>query len=309
MGDFAQKVSDLENVIRSCGDVGAWERYVTPYWRKSVKCMYKDFDPLPDDFLRHSIVLEAFFVNGNDNWFQPQRRWVEERATPEEIALIAEDDFGAPLIRDTEWRTSHQMIHTLYHLLRYRESTGVGVAGLVRSGRPLVVVEWGGGYGAMAKLLWRFACLYGVRLILVEIDLPFMVTLQRTYLKEVFRDAEPSLVAVVPHPKISISTEEWLRDMISTSTPGVYFVPLGMEWPAIKADLFLSTWALSESTLAAQRLVGEDLRWFGAEHLLLGFQSPNEVFPLSTAFGGFIPEGSRIEPLKHGPPENFYLFK
>lgn len=65
----------------------------------------------------------------------------------------------------------------------------------------------------------------------------------------------------------------------------VNILPVGLaEGRTPEADLFISTWALSESSPAAQELVvGRD--WFGARSLFLGYQDSNTEFAVASDVG------------------------
>ena len=71
-----------------------------------------------------------------------------------------------------------------------------------------------------------------------------------------------------------------------TLVPGaVNIVPVGLvRHLDVRADLFVSTWSLNESTRAAQELV-LDRAWFGADSLLLGMHRGDPFEPDVLAAG------------------------
>ena len=85
----------------------------------------------------------------------------------------------------------------------------------------------------------------------------------------------------------------------------VNIMPVGLaESRAPEVELLVSTWALSESTAAAQELV-TGLDWFGADNLLLGYQETNELFAAASEVGSLAQEkGAAIHSIGFIP--NFY---
>jgi hypothetical protein len=136
-------------------------------------------------------------------------------------------------------------VHHLFHLQRFADATGV------EPGALGVVVEWGAGYGNLAKLLRR---LHGGPLTYVAIDTPLFACLQWLY-----------LASILGLEAVHLAGER--EDRVE---PGkVTLVPVQRAGALdVDADLFISTWALNESPEPAQDLV-VDRDWYDAQHLLL----------------------------------------
>lgn len=224
----------------AAGFGGGW---VEPEWEERNRALAADVLPEPPpDFLRHPAILYSMFM--------------PDRVVPHELprlldahgdrlaALLEEDPVGDPPLlpgHDGTYLTSSNSVHQLFHLQRFADATGTNLAELE------VVVEWGGGYGNLAKLLRR---LHGGALTYVAIDTPLFACLQWLYLASVLgRDA----VRLASEPERGTIT------LIPVQHAGEIDV---------QADLFISTWALNESPVTAQDLV-VDRDWYGAEHLLL----------------------------------------
>lgn len=91
------------------------------------------------------------------------------------LPLLAEDLVGCPwLIPGTS--TSGNLVHHAYHLLRFEAATGVTAASHDN------VTEFGGGYGGMARLLYRLS---GGRVLADIVDVPEFACLQRYFLRSV----------------------------------------------------------------------------------------------------------------------------
>ncbi|KKP80020.1 MAG: hypothetical protein UR81_C0036G0006 [Candidatus Levybacteria bacterium GW2011_GWB1_35_5] len=86
-------------------------------------------------------------------------------------------------------------------------------------------------------------------------------------------------------------------------------LPLGyLKFHKIKADLFISTWALSESSKFSQDYVTEH-DWFGAKSFLLTFQKGSKSFPYADNIGKLLREkGGTIKGISF-LPNNYYGFK
>jgi hypothetical protein len=79
-----------------------------------------------------------------------------------------------------------------------------------------------------------------------------------------------------------------------------------------QCDLFVSTWALSESTRASQDFVA-DRDWFGADHLLLAYSQGDRIFSDSGHLGELARDAGAVEEsidiLDPFPTDHFYAFR
>jgi hypothetical protein len=136
--------------------------------------------------------------------------------------------------------------HQLYHLARLERFRGERIE------RVGSVVEFGGGYGNLARLFRSFEGLSRYTIV----DLPLFSCIQYVFLSTVLGPERVRLVTEAHTP-----AAEGIVDL----------VPINL-LPDLRRDgeLFVSTWALSESPPAAYDLVrGRD--WFGAREVLLAF--------------------------------------
>jgi hypothetical protein len=232
----------------------------------------------PEDFLHHPAIRFQMFVD--ERVLPHELPYV--RARVPELGLLAEDPVGGPPlvpVPGTDVRTSSNTVHHLHHLLRYEEETGRRVADAG------TVVEWGGGFGSLMRLLVR---LHGGGPTCVVLDTPVFSALQWLYLS-----------AVLGPDRVLLHSEGPVQPV-----PGhVNIVPIGLAAQLrVEADLFVSTWALNESTPAAQRHVIER-RWFGADALLLAM---HEGDPLERSV---LAAGARAVPLGPFMPHQRYLLR
>ncbi|WP_158852490.1 hypothetical protein [Saccharothrix deserti] len=107
----------------------------------------RDLLPVPPvDFLRHPSIAFQMFVN--ERLLPHELPYVRSRLTDER--LLAEPSVGEPPtvpLPDGGIRTSSNTVHQLFHLLRYQEATGR------RIDDAATIVEWGGGFGALMRLI------------------------------------------------------------------------------------------------------------------------------------------------------------
>ena len=257
--DQAGRFAEVYDSLRG-RDISA---LTTSLWEAANREVEEILLPRPPwDFLRRRAIARTMFVDARGSWLRQQLDHLETTIGTERLSELApEDAAGAPRIAVPKYRTSHNTIHHLYHLMRFRESVGIDPHVVPR------IVEWGCGYGNLAKLLWRSS---NGALTYLGIDTPLFVALQWQYLTTTLGTEAVALVADEAAP-----IEEGKINLI----------PVGaLERDDIAGSLFISTWALSESSAAAQDLV-EERDWFGADHLLLAFQelSGDEEHPLPFA--------------------------
>lgn len=236
-GEFAARWSQ----VRDLSDPA----FVRSDWRDRNEALARDLAPAPPrDFLRHPAILFQMFVG--DKYVPHELPYVTSRL--EDLEVAREDPVGCPPpapMAGRDWETSANTVHHLHHLLRYEEATGRRIADFD------VFVEWGAGYGNLAKLIRRR---HGGEPTLVLLDTPIFSCLQWVYLASILGEE-----AVVLHTSAGQRVE-----------PGrINVVPVGLVRSlAVEADMFVSTWALNESEPAAQDEVLAR-GWFGASALLL----------------------------------------
>ncbi|MGE2729515.1 putative sugar O-methyltransferase [Mycolicibacterium vaccae] len=255
--ELAQAFPAQLNRVRTCTS----PHYVRADWAARNAELERGLLPVPPaDFLQHPVIRFQMFVG--DHLLAEQLPYVLDRLG--DPTLLAEDAVGAPptvTVPGTSVRTSSNTVHQLYHLLRYEEATGRAVR------EAETVVEWGGGFGSLMRLLHRR---HGDQPTCVLIDTPVFSALQWLYLSAVLGTAE-----VVLHDHAPVQP-----------APGrVNIVPIGLvEDLDVAADLFISNWSLNESTAAAQRdVVARD--WFGARALLLAMHAGDRFAEVAQSHG------------------------
>ncbi len=267
---FARLARELPGVLDAIGTL-VDPAFVRADWEQRNAELRAALLPAPPaDFLRHPAIRYQMFVN--DSYVAHELPYVRSRlAHP---ALLAEDPVGDPptTVLDDAVVSSSNTVHQLHHLLHFEQASGRRLADLP------TVVEWGAGYGNLAKLLLRLA---GGAPTYVVLDLPVFSAVQWLYLSCVLGEDR-----VVLH--------DWPGQPVVTGKVNV--VPVGLAAQLeVRADLFVSTWALNESTPEAQAYVTRR-DWFGAPALLLAMHAgdPLEAAVLSAGasavpLGAFMP--------------------
>ena len=122
------------------------------------------------------------------------------------------------------------------------------------------IVEWGGGYGCMAKIIMRI----NSEITCIIIDLPLVSCIQNNYLVELFGK---------DHVNLILSTKNKIKEN------KINILPLGLiKSFKLKTDMFISTWALSESSKYSQDYVRKN-NFFGAKNILMAYSKGSETFP------------------------------
>ncbi len=228
-------------------------RFVHPVWKQQLDTLGAIISQgIPDNFLYHPICLEMFVRAG----WQPQQQYelgyLEnlDDDLRERLFSIKETDVGLLPRSCPGHDISVNTLGMLWYCARIAERLTDG---------PSSVVEFGGGFGSFARvfsLFVRDALTYTI------IDLPEMLALQLYYLGLALGDE-----SVVTH-----------TDTTRTPVQGkINLYPVyGLEELNISCDLFVSTFALSETPAFTQNMVCREKKFFGARHIYIAGQLETE---------------------------------
>lgn len=238
------------------------EKFVTPLWHDFNKRTEKAFLPSPSfSFLNDGTIMLTMFGGSS---FEEEIRYLEKEYKKTELSrLLLEDYVGDPLLVSNKYITSFNSIRQLYLLTLYFENIHLSPDSIS------TVIEWGGGYGNMAKLLIRMSAKPQTYILT---DTPLFCCLQWLYLSTVLGSKN---VHIIRSSKDKILTQK------------VNIIPVGILESLthqIHADLFVSTWGLSESSRYSQEYVAKH-DWFGAKHLMLGYQKNSKNLPTAEYVG------------------------
>ncbi|MBI2613572.1 MAG: hypothetical protein HYW62_02275 [Candidatus Levybacteria bacterium] len=261
-------------------------KFTTPLWRKFNSQIEKSLLPIPSfSFLNDPTVMVSMFATAGGGWLKKELKFLQEKMDKKVLKKVLEEDYaGEPLLLNSYYLTSHTVIHHLHHLIKFTERTKTKLENLN------TIVEWGGGYGSLIRILKK---INQKKTTYISIDTPLFVCLQWLYLSTIFGEKEINLLL---GPKDKIKNNK------------INLLPLPfLENHEINADLFISTWALSESSKYSQDYVLKK-NWFNAKHLLLAYQdNPSGLFNPSRIGKLAKDKGAIIEDMEF-LPGNHYAF-
>lgn len=262
------------------GDIS---KFCMPAWLNNAKEVEKILIPRPRfSFLREKVIRNTMFIASRGRWLSKELEFLQSHYSPQCLTtFLIEDYVGMPIILNARYLTSHTSVHHLYHVAFYEHNCRISVKGVSSA------VEWGGGYGNMAKIIKRM----NPSLTYTIIDMPIFSCIQWLYLSTVF---DPTEVNMMTEGAMQIENGK------------INLLPLNLlEQHRLQCELFIATWSLSESSLVAQDYVSHH-DFFAAERLLLAFQDSSENFPNADRVGKLAAErGTRTEPIDF-LPGNYY---
>lgn len=241
------------------GALKKWDTglFLTPKWA-AINAQFEEAllpDP-PFSFTRTSLIKRNMYTCIDGRELKTTLKRLRTSLPEEKLKeLLLEDYVGDPILFAPAYMASHNALAHLRHLVQFSDATGQD------TGKIETVIEWGGGYGSLAKIFTRQRLIPGTYII---IDSPIFSCLQWIYLSAIFGEKE---IHLVKHPADSIKAGK------------INLLPLCfLTGQKIQADLFIATWALCESSLAAQDYI-LSRSWFQAKNILLAYQTRNPEIP------------------------------
>lgn len=248
-------------------------KLILPFWEEQNKKLEESILPIPPiSFLGNKVILETMFV-GYDRFYEHEIAYLETQIAPDKIRfLLKEDSIGTPPVT-TEYggiKTSYNTVHHLHHIAKFVEHTNCELTDIKS------VVEWGGGYGNLAKIFKKMK--QGEELTYIIIDTPIFSVIQWLYLGSILGETNVNLIN---EPNQSIAAGK------------INFLPLNFldNYLINNVDLFISTWALSECSDFAQDYILTH-QWFNAKHFLLAYHlGVGDAFPFASRVGEIAASG------------------
>lgn len=271
--EAALKYGAIHSLLQQSSEHGTEEadasRYPWPDWQR---CLAEDFSRnVPVDFMEHPIIKETMVFHGRVCKWQRIAHVRDSFGASKTRELLLEDPVGGARICDGSLGTSPNRLYHAFHLAMYRQATGKVFPS---SG---LVVEWGGGYGDISRLIQRLREQSDDRTF-VLIDLPAVGALQWVY-----------LTAILGSELVHVLSDA--DDPIRNGCVNIMTSATALEHKGLVANSFVSTWALTESPHALQLAVVKR-GFFGAADILLAFSmdADNQVAkPLLAAGGRILP--------------------
>jgi hypothetical protein len=277
---FASVSTKFKGVLAEVSNIDP-TRYLTTEWVAFLEKIHDELGETPGaNFLRlPSLKATVASVPYPGRLLSGVIKSIEnhELDNPSRAAL-REDSVGDPVIVSRKYQTSFPRLQHLSHIVSHFEGTGAWI------GREDVVMEWGGGYGDLAKMCYQLSREKGTYVI---VDVPLMITLQWLYLATVLGS---SCVNVVGD-----------GDPGAIREGKINLFPVSDAVTRITFESFVSTWAISESSLEAERLIWRNPSLHKCR-LLVSYSISDPLSEMLRA------EGARVAPI-HYHKRQFYLFR
>lgn len=264
-----------------------YQKFTAEIWSKWYSQVEKAFMTADIKFLQNKTIRNTMFVRAGGEWQKTQLKYIESKIDEEKLKeLLKENCVGYPTITSFKYNSSHNLIHHLYHLMKFQSETGCDINSIN------TVVEFGGGYGSMCRLIKRlnFDSTY------IIIDLPVFSFIQLYYLKSIYGVDEVNIILsdkdkILPNKINLIPIDEALLEKIKTVEP----------------DMFIATWSLSEANKYSQDYV-YDNDFFDAKYVLIAYQKKSTTFECAESIN--LPENYKVvyNAETEYIPENYYLF-
>ncbi len=252
----------MKNLYLENKDKYDYADFVIDQWRKNTSEIENYYlHNFSFSFLNYPVIKNTMFVYSFRGWKEIQKRLISDHYDLRSARnILREYNVGKPMLNDIEYFTSGNNIHHLYHLTKFCLETKTKLGDINN------VVEVGGGYGNLAKIYKQinYDCTYTI------IDIPIFSYIQALYLKAIFGSSAINMV----HGQ-NIQIKKGLINIIPLDKK--ILEKIGKLLTNEHVDLFVSTWALSESNEFMQRYV-KNVDYFKAKYLLLAYQKSNDTF-------------------------------
>lgn len=230
---------------------------------------------VPLSFLAHPLITHTMVFQRRRGILKTREKinFIRKVFGEDLTGLLLKDDYlGLPTITSAKYMTSANRCYHINHLAHYATTCKKYFW------ECDIIIEWGGGYGSMARIMRKI----NPHVTYIIIDLPELLALQYIYLGSL--EGEDNLHVVNPQDTSGI--EHGKINLLASQMSRYY-----NETKGLKCDAFISTLALNESPPSEQKYVGEHT-FFGARNLLLTGEINKDYF-----FANGIPEKLKQIPM------------
>lgn len=217
-----------------------------PSWQgfsQRLKVYARFFDPR--NFLNWQLIFGTMFMKE-----LPEEYFAEFKASPQWasywMSLLQEDRWGNPAPNTQLTGSSGNVLTHAFHLFRFQKQTKVDFSKLS------LVVEFGGGYGSMCRLIRRL----GFNGTYILYDLPEFLCLQKFYLEGLGLQTDYFSQNKTGMRNLLVSSQSDLEKAVS-----IY---------GVVDSLFVATWSISETPLDTRKQIFNMVKNF--QYFLFGFQ-------------------------------------
>jgi hypothetical protein len=246
--------------------------FIHPHWQ-SYLSQLKDINL--DNFLQNSIIKKTMYPLCVE-WAKPRLEYLESRVEQKELKRLLKIPLvcGAQITND-KYQTDDNTISHLYHIKFWEEKTANKIQD-VKS-----IIEWGGGYGNLCRIIRMINtdCEYTI------FDFEQICKIQNSYIT-CFYICNGVSILKAKSIKLKFIDNEYFK------------------CNDFNCDLFISTWALNESSLDAVKCVIGNL---DTNKFLLTYYKGEMFEESATLIESGLSNCTRYDCL--GLPCNYYLVR
>jgi hypothetical protein len=233
-------------------EIGTDDSLLHPMWREAGPLFGELVSRgVPPDFLGHPIVRHMLYRTGYGELERAEVAYLEatEPRLRDLCRSYREPRLGEPVFDCPPTGGSVSSLNKLYYFARIAETVPLA--------QLRTVMEFGGGYGLMCHVLEE---LVDPRPTYIMIDLPELLALQYVFLRG------GSRLSVTAHTETPVRVRQGTVNLVPIQL---------LASSEFECDLFISTFALSETPVSLQRFIAER-EFFGASCLYLTGQNTED---------------------------------
>ncbi len=106
------------------------DNFMTPAWRQFNAVLESSIIPIQFSFLRNPVIAYTMFVSGSGPTLTTKLKFLESILPKQTLKrLLMEDYMGNPKLIRSNYLTSHNSVHHLYHIMRFQKATHIDWGG------------------------------------------------------------------------------------------------------------------------------------------------------------------------------------
>ena len=265
-----EKISEFQKNYKNGDIIYPWEKalldehelldlgLIDINWFNFQIQMKKEFEENPQEFLREPTFLKTIscvslpIINKYIRYYLKE---IKKIYNLDNIKKYLVDDYvGTPYINSIHYKSTLIRLQHLYQISIFYKLTGINLLSNKKR-----IIEFGGGYGDLANLIYKSNLDKPTYII---IDLPVLSKIQFLYLKSIYNDN----VFLISDINMDIKND------------AINIVPLNLV-DIINMDnsIFWATYSLTESNFNVLNILKKK-NFFGSEHYFIAYQTENDMF-------------------------------
>jgi putative sugar O-methyltransferase len=224
-----------------------WLDYCHPIWQDTRSEIQSLLTGSVNKKILHELVMKCMMVRADFSKMQEYEIcYLQDCVSTETKTMLrqfSETDFSSLPRECSEFNCNINTLGQLFYLAKILEYT--------KQTYPQTIVEFGGGYGCLARITKQVLS----DATIIIIDLPELIALQSLFLRNTMNDTPVFVHKEIPS---------------SFAKGAIHLVPVYLlKNLSLETDLFISAFALSESSEIIQSLIGDTKKFFNARYLYL----------------------------------------